>query len=48
MSMTKWDLYLSIWGNEIEFQAEFPDDYNEQQVYDAVYADMWLEMTRGA
>jgi hypothetical protein len=44
--MATWTVFVSIWGNEIEFQAEFPDDYTDQQVWEAIYEDMFTELTK--
>lgn len=44
--MATWTIDLSIWGNGISFQMELPDEYTEQDVYDSVYAEMWLDLTK--
>jgi hypothetical protein len=45
--MAIWTAFLSVWGyDSIEFQVELPDEYTEQDVYDAIYADMWLDLTK--
>ena len=44
--MAIWTCNLDVWGNEVEFQVELPDEYTEQDVYDSIYADMWLDLTK--
>lgn len=47
--MAIWTANLSLWGDEeIEFRVSVPDSYTEQQVYEAVYADMFLDLTKEA
>lgn len=44
--MALWTCNLTVGYEDFEFQMELPDSYTEQQVYDAVYADMWLDLTK--
>jgi hypothetical protein len=45
--MALWTCNLTVCNEEIEFYAELPDSFTEQQVYDFIYEDMWLDITKG-
>lgn len=42
--MALWNCNLTVCNKEIEFQVELPDSYTDQNVYDFIYQDMWLDV----
>lgn len=44
--MAIWKAEVNICGEDVEFTIQMPDSFTEQDVYDFIYADMWLDLTK--